>query len=105
MIFLIDNCVTHFMEITFFNLDDASRALKSCLSTGNTNFMMGTYMFDLFKNKMTHMPKSLLGPEINDFMIKYAGSHYIRTEKIDPEEMIPFSKLSYEQIGELYGER
>lgn len=95
---------SQFLEILFFNQDDAIAAIKSHLGLEYTNFLMGRYMFDQFREKMKHMPESVLGPNIGDMVIKYAGSTYILTEKIDPEAMIPFSKLTKETIGELYGE-
>jgi hypothetical protein len=95
---------SQFLEILFFNQDEQSMTVKAHFGLKYTNFLMGRYMFDQFREKMKHMPQSVLGPEIGDMVIKYAGSRYVLAEKIDPEAIIPFSKLTKEAIGELYGE-
>jgi hypothetical protein len=95
---------SQFLELLFFNQDEQIMAVKSHFGLEYTNFLMGRYMFDQFREKMKHMPQSVLGPEIGDVMIKYAGSRYLLTDRIDPEAMMPFSKLTKETIGELYGE-
>lgn len=106
MIFLSENKIlSEWTEVFFFNMEDAVTATRYYLSTRHTNFLMGFGVFAQLKNKLSYLPKSELGPEIGDQLIKYAGSCYVLTEKINPEEIIPFSKLSYEQIGELYGEK
>lgn len=86
---LTESFIDHF----YFDLNNSSKFLKNILSLRHTNFLCGLEAFKAYKYLFSQYPKSILGPNIDLFVITYAGSKYILSEKLDPDELIPFSKM------------
>jgi|WetSurMetagenome_2_1015567.scaffolds.fasta_scaffold27867_7 hypothetical protein len=93
MIFYYSKLTESFIDYFYFDLRAASKTLKEHLALRYTNFLCGTEMFESFKYLFSQYPKSILGPEIDLFVITYAGSKFILSEKLESQDIIPFSKM------------
>jgi hypothetical protein len=89
-----------FTSTFYFDQDDSIEEFKKILALRYTNFLCGVEMFESFKYLLSLYPQSNLGPHIDNFVITYAGSKIICSEKLHPEEAIPFSKLNVNKLRE-----
>jgi hypothetical protein len=89
----VSQLVLRFTDTFYYDPSGSIEDLRNLLSLRFTNFLCGKDMFESFKYLFSHYPISDLGPYFDNFIITYAGSKFICSEKIHSEEVIPFSKI------------